>query len=157
MPPLLLLALGCGGPPEGRDHLVPGSAVGPVSRVADREVWVERVGNGPFTVVHARDAMGTRELLRTGAADRVVLSPDGSWVAFVYAPSGLAAIGVVPFDGGPPVQLTNAGLRGKHAPGVAPEGFVPVPADDGDLSFVGDRLEWTTPAGKMSVGLPVLR
>lgn len=139
--------------------------VGEVSRVGDREVWTERVGHGPFTRILARQGGQTRVLLQRGAADRAVLSPDGSWVAFVYAPAGIASIGVVPFTGGEPIQLTNVGLeRRKHAPGQPPEGFIPVPAGD-DLIFVDElpgpasslRLEWETSEGRVSVRLPGAR
>lgn len=150
----LFVLWACGGAPDGRDNLVPDAPVGSVSRVAGREVWTERVGNGPFTRILARDARGTRELLRAGSADRAVLSPDGRWVAFVYAPAGTAAVGVVPFEGGAPIQLTNVGVeRRKHAPGAPPEGFVPVPAD-ASFVFVGGRLEWAGPDGPVSVRLP---
>lgn len=142
--------------PEGRDAVVaPNGVVGTVSRSADREVWTETVGSGPFTRVVARSGGEARTLVAD--ADRAVLSPDGRWVAFVYAPDGLAAIGVVPFEGGAPIQLTNVGVAGrKHAPDVAPEGFVPLPADD-SLAFVGDGLAWDTVAGRMSVALPPLQ
>ena len=144
----------------GRDEVV-----GQVSRVGDREVWTERVGHGPFTRILARQGDQTRVLVQRGAADRAVLSPDGSWVAFVYAPAGIASVGVVPFSGGEPVQLTNVGLeRRKHAPGQPPEGFIPVPVDD-SLVFVDEapgpasslRLEWETGAGRVSVRLPGAR
>src|SRR5690349_4653077 len=124
MSPILFgFAVGCGlAPPEteGRDVVhPPNGVVGAVSRTADREVWTEQVGSGPFTRVVARSGGELRELVPS--ADRAVLSPDGRWVAFVYAPFSLAAIGVVPFTGGAPIQLTNVGLAGrKHAPGVAP-------------------------------------
>jgi hypothetical protein len=152
---LLFLCAGCASIPEGRDQLgPPGATVGRASRVVDRAVWVERIDSGPFTRILARDGRGVREIVRLGAADRPVLSPDGGWVAFVYAPAGVAAIGLVPFEGGPPVQLTNVGVeRHKHEPGVPPDGFVPVPHDD-SLAFAGDRLVWDTPAGRQSVRVP---
>ena len=83
-----------------------------------------------------------------------MLSSSGELVAFVYAPRGIASIGVVPFRGGSPLQLTNVGMeRKKRAPGRPPDGFVPVPEGD-SLVFVDNRLEWSTPQGRMSVRLP---
>ena len=49
----------------------------------------------------------------------------GGQVFFVWGVSGMASIWRIPFNGGAPVQLTNAGLR--PVPGTAPEGYLPVP------------------------------
>jgi hypothetical protein len=141
---VLLLVFACStSEPEGDQLSRPPS---PVMRQGARSVWAERVGDGPTTRLVLSEGQQTRVLLeRPGwAPDRPVLSPDGQWVAFVYAPAGIASLGLLPFQGGEPRQLTNVGLeQEKRRPGQAPEGFVPVPADD-SLHFEGDRLVWST-------------
>jgi hypothetical protein len=141
---VLLLLLSCStSKPEGDELSRPPS---PVMRQGERAVWAERVGDGPTTRLVTSEGTQTRVLLeqRGWSPDRPVLSPDGQWVAFVYAPQGIASLGILPFAGGEPRQLTNVGLeQQKRRPGEPPEGFVPVPTDD-SLHFEGDRLVWST-------------
>jgi hypothetical protein len=148
---MLLLLWGCQTPALETDLL--DRPVSPVVRMGERSVWSERVGDGPSTRLVASEGPQTRVLLeRPGwSPDRPALSPDGQWVAFVYAPAGLASLGLLPFEGGEPRQLTNVGLElHKRRPGEPPLGFVPVPADD-SLRFEGDRLVWST--GSVALGV----
>ncbi|MEZ4235138.1 MAG: hypothetical protein R3F59_03045 [Myxococcota bacterium] len=146
--------LACGDVRDGRDTPVPPGGVIGAARLADREVTAERIGHGPLTRLVAREGAATRVLLAEGSPDRPALSPDGRWVAFVYAPEGLAAVGLVPFAGGAPQQLTNAGLaRAKHAVGEPPAGFVPVPT--AAPAFADGQLTWTDATGQPhAVALP---
>jgi len=94
-----------------------------------------------------------------GSPDRVAISPDGAWVAWVSGASGVAALWAAPSTGGDPVQLTSVGADRKTAsPGEPPAGFVAVPhqgppiiehADGG-----GYRVQWQAPDGEHSVELP---
>ena len=92
-----------------------------------------------------------RLLANEGTPDLVAISPDGRYVAFVAGAQGIAAVWVVPFDGGSPIQLTNVGLRadGKGRP----EGFVPIPLRE-PPRFEGGRLVWTARDGAHEVELP---
>jgi len=86
-----------------------------------------------------------------GTPDRVAISPDGSRVAFAAPAGGVAALWIVAFDGGAPVQLTNVGVR-KQGP-REPAGFVPVP-HRGPPRFEGNELVWEAPDGTHRVVLP---
>ena len=86
-----------------------------------------------------------------GTPDRVALSADGSRIAYVDAADGVAALWIVPFDGGAATQLTNRALV-RDGPGP-PVGFVPVP-DRAPPRFAGDRLTWTAGGRRYSEVLP---
>jgi dipeptidyl aminopeptidase/acylaminoacyl peptidase len=92
-----------------------------------------------------------RLLADEGTPDLVSISPDGRRVAFVAGAGGIASVFVVPFEGGPPVQLTNLGLvadgRGR------PAGFVPIPYRD-PPRFEGGHLIWTSRQGEHRAVLP---
>jgi hypothetical protein len=94
---------------------------------------------------------GPRVLVDEGTPDRAAISPDGGRVAYVAGADGVAAIWLVAFDGGEPVQLTNVGVR-KDGPGE-PAGFVPVP-DREPPRFTGDRLVWESAEGEHQAVLP---
>lgn len=89
-----------------------------------------------------------------GRPDRVAIDADGGRVVYVDAAGGIAALWLVPFAGGDPLQLTNAGLGGAaREPGQPPAGFVPLPLRDPPL-FEGNRLTWTSAAGPHELELP---
>jgi hypothetical protein len=84
-----------------------------------------------------------------GTEDRPVVSPDGRRVAFVSSATGIAAWWVADLDGQGARQVTNVGLP-KHRPGVAPEGWVPVP--DGHVYAWGkDGLTWVAGGKRYAV------
>ena len=93
----------------------------------------------------------TQRMVSTGAPDRVAISPDGAWVVYVHNATGLASLWAAPFDGGAPVQLTNAGLQ--RTPGEAPLGFVAPPVD-GPPEVSADEVWWTSPDGEHAAVLP---
>lgn len=120
------------------------------SRTADREVFVRRPDDTPFTelvaVVVGSDGRRTERILvpPRSMVDRAAISPDGAWVAYVDGVTGLASVWVIAFDGGgDPVQLTNLGVR--PAKGGPPDGFVPPPS--APPVFDGDALRWTDADG----------
>ena len=89
-----------------------------------------------------------------GDPDRPAVSPEGDWVVFVWAPTGLTSLWCVSFEGGPPVQLTNRGVRvGTGRPGQPPPGFVPVP-HQGPAWVDGDLVRWRSRAGEHTAVLP---
>jgi hypothetical protein len=90
-------------------------------------------------------------LVDIGAPDRVGISPDGAWVAYVNGISGLASVWAIPFAGGTPTQLTNVDL--ERVPGQAPVGFVP-PPHDSPLRIVDHTVVWRSPDGEHIVALP---
>ena len=121
-----------------------------------RFVFAHRVHQGSGTAVSAvslRDGVWTapRILTDAGNPDLVAISKDGSRVAFVAGANGIAAVWVVPFDGGAPLQLTNVDLRrvGKGPP----EGFVPIPFRE-PPRFAADKLVWSARDGEHAVVLP---
>lgn len=96
-----------------------------------------------------------------GAEELEVVSPDGTWVAFVSDTTGLASVWAVrvPAEGQArhtPVQLTNVGVeKQKRVPGQAPRGFVPVPETDGGLSWAdAQTVTWTAQGRTYSVEVP---
>jgi hypothetical protein len=116
-------------------------------RESERELRTE------VLAVELRDGAWSapRSLADEGTPDLVSISPDGRLVAFVAGAGGIAAVWVVPFDGGPPVRLTNAGLRREGA--GPPPGFVPVPLRD-PPRFEGEQLVWTSRQGEHRAVLP---
>jgi len=131
----------------------------------DRVAWAHAPGARPETVVSVVACEGgrwgePRTLVQgPGSPDRVAISPDGAWVAWVSGASGVAALWAAPFTGGEPVQITSVGVDRKAAsPGKPPAGFVAVPhqgppviehADSG-----GYRVLWQAPDGVHRVELP---
>lgn len=103
---------------------------------------------------------GAPELITdwVGSEDRPTPSPDGRRLAFVSGHTGIASWWVVAVDGPVPVplaaarQITNVGL-GAHRPGVAPEGFVPVP-DGATYRWTAAGLEWVAGGHAYSVVVP---
>jgi hypothetical protein len=124
-----------------------------------RRVFVRRVRGSPFTELVAAERVGegwVEEVRLSGVAnpDRPAISPDGETIAFVSGVSGIAAVWVVPFDGGAdPVQITNLGLESiRRTPNQPPTGFIPPPATTaGGIEFSGDMLEWDGPDGRVVV------
>ncbi|MCB9746281.1 MAG: hypothetical protein H6741_17865 [Alphaproteobacteria bacterium] len=92
-----------------------------------------------------------RVVTKEGAPDRVAISEDGAWIAWVSGATGIASVYAQPFEGGEAVQLTNVDLT--YTPGQAPEGFVP-PPHEGPLLFDEGRLRWQAPEGPQEVKLP---
>ncbi len=92
-----------------------------------------------------------KTLVAEGTPDRVAISADGQWVAWVSGVSGIASVWAMPFAGGPAVQLTNRAL--VRVIGEEPLGFVP-PPHAGPLEILGDEVRWTSPAGAHAVPLP---
>ena len=89
-----------------------------------------------------------------GAEELEVLSPDGSWVAFVAGTTGIASVWAVPMPTAAnpkptPVQLTNVGLESvKRTPGEPPAGFVPVPETAKGLRWIDQRTIGWSAAGE---------
>ncbi len=138
-------------------HLV---GVPAASADGSRVAWSHAPDDGDRTrievVARDGDRWGEPRVLVEGEGrpDRVALDAAGERVAYVAAADGIAALWVVPFAGGEPVQLTNVGLASApREPGQPPEGFVPVP-HRGPPVFDGDRLTWTSPEGEHAVELP---
>ncbi len=114
--------------------------------------------NGPgdgLTVLDAvsisADGLSHTTLIADGTPDRVAISADGQWVAWVSGITGIASVWAMPFEGGAPVQLTNRDL--VRIPGQEPAGFVP-PPHRAPLRFEGTRIVWESPAGAHEVALP---
>ncbi len=100
------------------------------------------------------EAITRRRLVSDGSPDRVAITADGRWVAYVSGQTGIASVWVVPFDGGEPVQLTNVGLEAlPRTPGAPPEGFIP-PPHEGPLVIDGEWITWSSPEGEHAVRLP---
>ena len=85
-----------------------------------------------------------------GAEELEVVSPDGTWVAFVSGTTGLASVWAQPLPTGAvpepiPIQVTNVGLeRVRRTLGQPPEGFIPVPDRANGLRWIDDRtLAWS--------------
>jgi len=92
-----------------------------------------------------------RALARDGTPDLVAISEDGRDVAYVAGADGIAAVWIVPFEGGAPVQLTNVGL---HREGKGPPaGFVPIPYRV-PPRFAEGKLVWTARDGEHEAVLP---
>ncbi|MFM2247384.1 MAG: hypothetical protein RL071_3458 [Pseudomonadota bacterium] len=131
--------------------------VGVPALSADGARWaLSRKGPGPGLSVIDRVELGPAGLAQTtlvteGAPDRVAISADGAWVAWVSGATGIASVWAMPFDGGPAVQLTNRDL--VRVIGEEPVGFVP-PPHTAPLQIEGDRVRWTSPAGPHEVPLP---
>jgi hypothetical protein len=131
-----------GGPESATDR----AANGVLEEVSAGGHTVRAVRDGVVWQVVAVSDGASRVLVPTGG-DRLALSPDGAWVAYV-APraegpgAGLAAVWVVPFEGGAPRAVTPEPTRRKGEP---PLGFV-APPRDRTLAFRGDALCWETGA-----------
>jgi len=127
-----------------------------VSADGARFVFAHRVHQGSGTAVAAvsrRDGAWTepRVLTDAGDPDLVSISQDGGLVAYVAQANGIAAVWIVAFDGGAPLQLTNVGLvRDGSGP---PEGFVPIPFRI-PPRFEGRELVWTAREGEHRAVLP---
>lgn len=86
--------------------------------------------------------------LHGGRPDRLVLSPDGAFLAWFASPQGVPALHLAPTDGSaPPRRLTPAAPRPG---GGRPEGFVP-PPHRGAARFDGDLLRWESPEGPVEL------
>jgi hypothetical protein len=137
---------------------VANEVIGLPSASADgaRFAFAQRVPRGSGTAIAVvSQSMGAwtepRILTDAGDPDLVSISEDGARVAFVAQANGIAAVWVVPFDGGAPVQLTNVGLvRDGSGP---PAGFVPIPLRD-PPRFEGRELVWTARDGEHRAVLP---
>jgi hypothetical protein len=131
--------------------------VGEPAIAADGARWaLSRKGPGPGLSVLDGVELGVEGLQQTtliteGAPDRVAISADGQWLAWVSGATGIASVWAMPFAGGPAVQLTNRDL--VRVPGVEPVGFVP-PPHLGPLLIEDDVVRWTSPAGPHEVPLP---
>jgi hypothetical protein len=127
-----------------------------VSADGARFAFAQRVprGSGTAIVAVARSDGGwtaPRVLTDAGDPDLVAIAPDGARVAFAAAANGIAAVWVVPFAGGAPVQLTNVGLARDGA--GPPAGFVPIPLRE-PPRFEGRELVWTARDGEHRAVLP---
>jgi hypothetical protein len=124
---------------------------------ADGARWaLSRKGPGPGLSVIDRVELSPAGLEQTtlvteGAPDRVAISADGAWVAWVSGATGIASVWAMPFAGGPATQLTNRDL--VRVIGEEPVGFVP-PPHTAPLQIEGDSVRWTSPAGAHEVPLP---
>jgi len=143
--------------PAVASHLV---GVPAVNADGTRVAWSHRPDDGDTTrieVVEVVDGRWSRERVLVdgpGRPDRVALDPAGTRVAYVGNDGGIAALFVVPFAGGEPVQLTNLGLGAlPREPGQPPPGFVPVPHRAPPV-FDGDTLRWEAEDGPHAVELP---
>lgn len=143
----LLALVGCGAavPPDG----VPPESDAGVVLDEQRNAIVAVDGR----LVQVTDLPGAEEL--------EVVSPDGTWVAFVSDTTGLASVWAVrvPAEGKTrhtPVQLTNVGVeKQKRVPGQAPAGFVPVPETDGGLRWADEHtVTWTAQGRTFSAEVP---
>lgn len=125
----------------------------PVVRSEDGErfAWVERIDGGPETRLVVCTLDRCLERTRDGHPDRLALSADGRWLAWVASREGLPAVHAGRFLDDTAVVLTNAGLD-RSRPG-RPPGFVP-PPHEGPLRIDGDRIVWTSPDGEHAVELP---
>lgn len=92
-----------------------------------------------------------KTLVSEGSPDRVAISADGQWVAWVSGVTGVASVWAMPFDGGPAVQLTNRDL--VRVLGEEPAGFVP-PPHMSPLQIEASTVRWTSPVGAHEVPLP---
>ncbi len=115
----------------------------------DRDIYVDTDSGARIQVTHMR-----------GAEDCEALSPDGRWVAFVGAETGIASVYVarVPEHPGDPindpVQVTNVGLEGvERQPGMPPAGWVAAPTS-GAITWIGDReIAWDANGRRHTVDL----
>jgi hypothetical protein len=128
-----------------------------IDRAGARVAFARRSGDGFSTEVATAAYVdgawrGPRVLVGgTGTPDRVALTAAGDRIAFVDSAAGVAALWIVPFDGGSPTQLTNQQLRRRGR--REPAGFVPVP-DAAPPRFADGRLVWTAGGRRHSVELP---
>ena len=110
-----------------------------VARVVEEPVGTELV---VFEQGKARVLVGLE-----ARPDRVSLTPDGAFAAYVSGRTGLASVWIVDLRDGATRQLTNVGVR--PAKGSAPAGFVPPPLDP--PRFEGSLLVWESPTGAQQV------
>ncbi|MCB9743584.1 MAG: hypothetical protein H6740_13370 [Alphaproteobacteria bacterium] len=136
-------------------ELVRIEVVGLPAVAGDRAVLSYRGGDALVSTLETLEwqAPTLRQVVITkdGAPDRVAISEDGEWIAWVSGASGVASVYAAPFEGAPITQLTNVDLA--HVPGQAPEGFVP-PPHQGPLRIEGHRVVWDSPEGPQEVPLP---
>ena len=123
------------------DALAPGR-VGRVAADAGGHVraWSERRPGAPFVVLNVEvDRVLRFAIDDHGNPDRVVVSPDGRFVAYVSAAGGVAGVWVARVADGARIALTNQGL--PRSEGGPPPGWIPPPRGD-DLRFDAGRLTW---------------
>ena len=150
--------------PEGERQLAH-SAVGDPAISADGShlAWSHAPQLRPETVIdvlacdEGRWGEPRRLVSGPGSPDRVALSPDGEQLVFVSAAAGVAALFLLPFEGGLPRQLTNRDLQ-LARPGKPPANFIPPPHEDPPrfepASEGGLVLAWSSPTGAQRLELP---
>jgi len=144
---------------QGQTRSLGEALVGLPSISADgrRVVWSERAVGEFRPRLRSIEWLGqewsdVRTLLEDfGQMDRVAISPDGKWVAFVSAPERWATVFVMSFEGGDPRALTNTDLHPRK--GELPAGLV-LPPHLGPPRFNGASLVWLAPDGEHRVDLP---
>jgi hypothetical protein len=95
------------------------------------------------------DASSRRTLVAGPAVnDRPAFAADGSSIVYVSGQTSLASLWTVPVSGGPPVQVTNVGLRPVRGQRRPPEGFVPVPVGVRTMRCTG-RFAYFTVGGSL--------
>ena len=150
---LFLTLLAC--EPEPLDRAGTPATLGPAAAAGPSSARAVRVDGASSSRIELTRADGTTVILvDRGNPDRVALSPDGAWVAYVSGLTGLASVWVVEARAGAtPRQLTNVGLEARpREPGKPPDGWVAPPHEEGSLRFDGDQLTWDAPDGPHQVG-----
>lgn len=136
---------------SGTEERVLAEAIaGGVALSADQRTaaWARLIAGGPEgAVVLASLPEAEPRTLVEGVVDRVALSPDGAYAAYVRG-GEVPRIELVATAGGEPRVLTNADV--VRVPGQAPEGFVPPPHRD-PPRFEGDELVWAAADGEHRV------
>lgn len=149
---LLWTLLAC--EPDAIDRAGEPGTLGPVAEAGREEARAVRVEGVGSSRIELSRADGTSiVLVDRGNPDRVTLSPDGAWVAYVAGTTGIASVWLVEArEGGVPRQLTNVGLEDRpREPGKPPEGWVAPPHEDGSLRFDGELVRWDAPDGPHQV------